>query len=222
MAPDASRTLHRHRYRSFSARELCTDAEPERSPVCPRRGALGTPRGLRLGNLDPGRRRLRAQRPHRPAPAVRSRSRVPKLRLGRRGRSAGAPLMLSATRRARQLFRGLRPVPRMGDSASKIVSPQEALPGRKDPIAVAGKDAGALGGRGGPRSACVPVPGGASSARRSEGGDRPPSGIGWGLRRRGGARRGRRGEDPPVPLFSPFSLQEHKALRRNLGCWHNT
>uniref|UniRef100_A0A667I0Q8 peptide-methionine (S)-S-oxide reductase n=1 Tax=Lynx canadensis TaxID=61383 RepID=A0A667I0Q8_LYNCA len=47
--------------------------------------------------------------------------------------------MLLATRRASQLFHGLFPVPRMGDSASKIVSPQEALPGRKEPIPVAAK-----------------------------------------------------------------------------------
>ncbi|XP_068830337.1 mitochondrial peptide methionine sulfoxide reductase isoform X3 [Capricornis sumatraensis] len=47
--------------------------------------------------------------------------------------------MLSATRTARQLFHSLFPIPRMGDSASKIVSPQEALPGRKEPIVVAAK-----------------------------------------------------------------------------------
>nr|KAF6481160.1 methionine sulfoxide reductase A [Molossus molossus] len=47
--------------------------------------------------------------------------------------------MLSATRRARQLFHSLFPVPRMGDSGSKIISPQEALPGRKDRITVAAK-----------------------------------------------------------------------------------
>nr|KAF6401807.1 methionine sulfoxide reductase A [Rousettus aegyptiacus] len=47
--------------------------------------------------------------------------------------------MLSVTRRARQLFHGLFPIPRMGDSRSKIVSPQEALPGRKEPIPVAAK-----------------------------------------------------------------------------------
>ncbi|XP_072808698.1 mitochondrial peptide methionine sulfoxide reductase isoform X1 [Vicugna pacos] len=47
--------------------------------------------------------------------------------------------MLSATRRARQLFHSLFPVPRMGNSASKLVSPQEALPGRKEPVAVAAK-----------------------------------------------------------------------------------
>ncbi|XP_024898266.1 mitochondrial peptide methionine sulfoxide reductase isoform X2 [Pteropus alecto] len=46
--------------------------------------------------------------------------------------------MLSVTRRARQLFHSLFPIPRMGDSHSKIVSPQEALPGRKEPIPVAG------------------------------------------------------------------------------------
>ncbi|XP_040091075.1 mitochondrial peptide methionine sulfoxide reductase isoform X2 [Oryx dammah] len=47
--------------------------------------------------------------------------------------------MLSATRTTRQLFHSLFPVQRMGDSASKIVSPQEALPGRKEPIVVAAK-----------------------------------------------------------------------------------
>ncbi|XP_032121321.1 mitochondrial peptide methionine sulfoxide reductase isoform X3 [Sapajus apella] len=45
--------------------------------------------------------------------------------------------MLSASRRARQLLHSLIPVPRMGDSAMKIVSPQEALPGRKEPTPVA-------------------------------------------------------------------------------------
>ncbi|XP_036279658.1 mitochondrial peptide methionine sulfoxide reductase isoform X3 [Pipistrellus kuhlii] len=47
--------------------------------------------------------------------------------------------MLSAARRARQLFHSLTAVPRMGDSASKMISPQEALPGRKEPIAAAAK-----------------------------------------------------------------------------------
>ncbi|KAM8764023.1 mitochondrial peptide methionine sulfoxide reductase isoform 2-T2 [Rhynchonycteris naso] len=47
--------------------------------------------------------------------------------------------MLSATRRARQLFHSLFRVPRMGDSASTIISQQEALPGRKEPILVAAK-----------------------------------------------------------------------------------
>uniref|UniRef100_A0A8C0PJ60 Mitochondrial peptide methionine sulfoxide reductase n=5 Tax=Canidae TaxID=9608 RepID=A0A8C0PJ60_CANLF len=47
--------------------------------------------------------------------------------------------MLSATRKASQLFHRLFPGPRMGDSASKLVSPQEALPGRKEPIPVAAK-----------------------------------------------------------------------------------
>lgn len=41
-----------------------------------------------------------------------------------------------------QLFRSFFPVRRMGDSASKILSPAEALPGRKESITVAGKDAG--------------------------------------------------------------------------------
>uniref|UniRef100_A0A8C8ZFA5 Mitochondrial peptide methionine sulfoxide reductase n=1 Tax=Prolemur simus TaxID=1328070 RepID=A0A8C8ZFA5_PROSS len=47
--------------------------------------------------------------------------------------------MLSATRRARQLPHSLLLVARMGESASKIVSPQEALPGRKEPTLVAAK-----------------------------------------------------------------------------------
>ncbi|XP_022371094.1 mitochondrial peptide methionine sulfoxide reductase isoform X2 [Enhydra lutris kenyoni] len=46
--------------------------------------------------------------------------------------------MLSAARRSSHLFHSLFPGSRMGDSASKIVSPQEALPGRKEPIPVAG------------------------------------------------------------------------------------
>ncbi|XP_059033041.1 mitochondrial peptide methionine sulfoxide reductase isoform X1 [Mustela lutreola] len=45
--------------------------------------------------------------------------------------------MLSAARRSSHLFHSLFPGSRMGDSASKIVSPQEALPGRKEPIPVA-------------------------------------------------------------------------------------
>uniref|UniRef100_A0A8C9ICW8 Mitochondrial peptide methionine sulfoxide reductase n=1 Tax=Piliocolobus tephrosceles TaxID=591936 RepID=A0A8C9ICW8_9PRIM len=49
--------------------------------------------------------------------------------------------MLSATRRARQLLllHSRFPVPRMGNSASNIVSPQEALPGRKEQTPVAAK-----------------------------------------------------------------------------------
>ncbi|XP_073856360.1 mitochondrial peptide methionine sulfoxide reductase isoform X28 [Macaca fascicularis] len=49
--------------------------------------------------------------------------------------------MLSATRRACQLLllHSLFPVPRMGNSASSIVSPQEALPGRKEQTPVAAK-----------------------------------------------------------------------------------
>ncbi|XP_030877088.1 uncharacterized protein LOC115938063 [Leptonychotes weddellii] len=54
------------------------------------------------------------------------------------GPSASRPPMLSATRRASQLFPIRFPVSRMGDSASKTVSPQEALPGRKEPIPVTG------------------------------------------------------------------------------------
>ncbi|XP_005373857.1 PREDICTED: mitochondrial peptide methionine sulfoxide reductase isoform X4 [Chinchilla lanigera] len=47
--------------------------------------------------------------------------------------------MLSGFRRARQLLHGLFPGSRMGDSASMLVSPQEALPGRKESIPVAAK-----------------------------------------------------------------------------------
>ncbi|XP_023592511.1 mitochondrial peptide methionine sulfoxide reductase isoform X2 [Trichechus manatus latirostris] len=47
--------------------------------------------------------------------------------------------MLSASNRVLQLFHSLFPAPRMSDSTSKIVSPQEALPGRKEPIPVAAK-----------------------------------------------------------------------------------
>ncbi|XP_077799132.1 mitochondrial peptide methionine sulfoxide reductase isoform X4 [Macaca mulatta] len=49
--------------------------------------------------------------------------------------------MLSATRRACQLLllHSLFSVPRMGNSASSIVSPQEALPGRKEQTPVAAK-----------------------------------------------------------------------------------
>ncbi|XP_007192756.2 mitochondrial peptide methionine sulfoxide reductase isoform X1 [Balaenoptera acutorostrata] len=47
--------------------------------------------------------------------------------------------MLAATRTARQLFQSLFSVRRMGNSASNIVSPQAALPGRKEAIAVAAK-----------------------------------------------------------------------------------
>lgn len=47
--------------------------------------------------------------------------------------------MLAATRSVRQLCHGLVPAARMGDSTSRIVSPQEALPGRKEPVPVAAK-----------------------------------------------------------------------------------
>ncbi|XP_069341183.1 mitochondrial peptide methionine sulfoxide reductase isoform X2 [Eulemur rufifrons] len=47
--------------------------------------------------------------------------------------------MLLATGRVRQLLHSLLLVARMGESASKIVSPQEALPGRKEPTLVAAK-----------------------------------------------------------------------------------
>ncbi|XP_054432010.1 mitochondrial peptide methionine sulfoxide reductase isoform X3 [Pteronotus mesoamericanus] len=47
--------------------------------------------------------------------------------------------MFWATRRVRQLFHSLSPVLRIGDSASTMASPKDALPGRKDPISVAAK-----------------------------------------------------------------------------------
>ncbi|XP_059958621.1 mitochondrial peptide methionine sulfoxide reductase isoform X3 [Mesoplodon densirostris] len=47
--------------------------------------------------------------------------------------------MLAATRTARQLFQSLFSARRMGNPASNIVSPQAALPGRKEAIAVAAK-----------------------------------------------------------------------------------
>ncbi|XP_075805805.1 mitochondrial peptide methionine sulfoxide reductase isoform X2 [Microtus pennsylvanicus] len=46
--------------------------------------------------------------------------------------------MLSAARRALKLLSGPMPVPRMGDSASRVISAQEALPGRPEPIPVSG------------------------------------------------------------------------------------
>ncbi|XP_052047171.1 mitochondrial peptide methionine sulfoxide reductase isoform X2 [Apodemus sylvaticus] len=46
--------------------------------------------------------------------------------------------MLSASRRALQLLSSSNRVRRMGDSASKIISADEALPGRTEPIPVAG------------------------------------------------------------------------------------
>ncbi|XP_051051496.1 mitochondrial peptide methionine sulfoxide reductase isoform X2 [Phodopus roborovskii] len=47
--------------------------------------------------------------------------------------------MLSTARRALQLLSSPIPVTRMGDSASKVIGPQEALPGRAEPIPVAAK-----------------------------------------------------------------------------------
>ncbi|NP_001240643.1 mitochondrial peptide methionine sulfoxide reductase isoform 2 [Mus musculus] len=46
--------------------------------------------------------------------------------------------MLSASRRALQLLSSANPVRRMGDSASKVISAEEALPGRTEPIPVTG------------------------------------------------------------------------------------
>ncbi|XP_040821647.1 mitochondrial peptide methionine sulfoxide reductase isoform X2 [Ochotona curzoniae] len=46
--------------------------------------------------------------------------------------------MLSAARTARQLLHSFLSIPKMGDHGSKIVSSQEALPGREEPIRVAG------------------------------------------------------------------------------------
>lgn len=47
--------------------------------------------------------------------------------------------MLSAARRALKLLSDPILVPRMGDSASRVISVQEALPGRAEPIPVAAK-----------------------------------------------------------------------------------
>ncbi|XP_040821648.1 mitochondrial peptide methionine sulfoxide reductase isoform X3 [Ochotona curzoniae] len=47
--------------------------------------------------------------------------------------------MLSAARTARQLLHSFLSIPKMGDHGSKIVSSQEALPGREEPIRVAAK-----------------------------------------------------------------------------------
>ncbi|XP_058526071.1 mitochondrial peptide methionine sulfoxide reductase isoform X2 [Ochotona princeps] len=47
--------------------------------------------------------------------------------------------MLSAARTARQLLHSFLSIPKMGDHGSKIVSPQDALPGREEPIRVAAK-----------------------------------------------------------------------------------
>lgn len=55
--------------------------------------------------------------------------------------------MLSAARTARQLLHSFLSIPKMGDHGSKIVSPQEALPGREEPIRVAGKNGVRRGAR---------------------------------------------------------------------------
>ncbi|XP_037382436.2 mitochondrial peptide methionine sulfoxide reductase [Talpa occidentalis] len=47
--------------------------------------------------------------------------------------------MLWAARRAGQRLRSAFPAASMGDAASRLVSPQEALPGREEPVAVAAK-----------------------------------------------------------------------------------
>ncbi|XP_075412556.1 mitochondrial peptide methionine sulfoxide reductase [Tenrec ecaudatus] len=47
--------------------------------------------------------------------------------------------MLSAARRVWQLFRSFVPASTMSDSASKVLSAEEALPGRKEPMQVAAK-----------------------------------------------------------------------------------
>lgn len=64
--------------------------------------------------------------------------------------------MLSAARRALKLLSGPIPVPRMGDSASRVISAQEALPGRAEPIPVAGKTARALSMRAEPAHCALP------------------------------------------------------------------
>lgn len=64
--------------------------------------------------------------------------------------------MLSASRRALQLLSSSIPVRRMGDSASKVISAEEALPGRTEPIPVAGKAAGLLSMRVEPAHSALP------------------------------------------------------------------
>lgn len=74
------------------------------------------------------------------------------------GRSCGTdtPPMLSASRKAFQLLSSSNPVRRMGDSASKVISAEESLPGRMEPISVAGKTARALGMRAEPAHCALP------------------------------------------------------------------
>lgn len=109
--------------------------------------------------------------------------------------------MLSVTRRARQLFHGLFPIPRMGDSRSKIVSPQEALPGRKEPIPVAGKDAARTEG------ASVAA---AHACRRGAAARLPPAGETPGAGRRAGSARG--GEEPGAFLLVWLLPPKRKTL----------
>lgn len=64
--------------------------------------------------------------------------------------------MLSASRRALQLLSSANPVRRMGDSASKVISAEEALPGRTEPIPVTGKVARLLSMRVEPAHSALP------------------------------------------------------------------
>lgn len=129
--------------------------------------------------------------------------------------------MLVATRRARRLFHSLFLAPRMGDTTSKIVSPQEALPGRKEAILVAGKDAGTHRGHGSRR--CARARARASSARPS--GRKPWAGRGLVVRLRSAqARRGvSRGGCCRVAslCFASHALKQRKTISRNLFCWCN-
>lgn len=85
----------------------------------------------------------------------------------------------------------------MGDSASKVISAQEALPGRPEPIPVAGKTARALGMRAEPAHCALP-----EEAARGLG--RVP---GRGLRVRAAAAR-----PPPQAPLPPSHVREGWAL----------
>lgn len=64
--------------------------------------------------------------------------------------------MLSASRRALQLLASSIPVRKMGDTASKVISAEESLPGRTEPITVAGKTARAPSMRAEPTHCALP------------------------------------------------------------------
>lgn len=154
-----------------------------------------------------------ARRSHCRAPAAHSAAAAPLSTAPFRPSASGPPMLL-ATRRASQLFHSLFPVPRMGDSASKIVSPQEALPGRKEPIPVAGKDSGTRRRHGLRRCACASAPCGCASSALPEESGGPASGglarLGSAQARRGFARGG--GAEGSSVLFlclASHSLKQH-------------